>query len=244
MLKTHLGEVSWLVGAPLVQLTDFLSRQMCPQDPARPQISTKPPKTTDKVCTLHRSQPLCSSVLESENIPKSAQNASLSQPSTPRSPAGRGPRTPRRVGAQATRLEAVDDSLGPLGPLGENASAPEPEQPPIPPSKEQQLPHRNARAQHAPSPMSGSMTTFADLGDTDGSASSARGFPQGQPSPGGPEGARRQTQPSVSIEQAARPSFDITVGDPHKVGDLTSSHIVYQVRTKVGLTFESLKPLL
>ena len=40
-------------------------------------------------------------------------------------------------------------------------------------------------------------------------------------------------QPSVSIEQAARPTFDITVGDPHKVGDLTSSHIVYQVRTKV-----------
>ena len=44
---------------------------------------------------------------------------------------------------------------------------------------------------------------------------------------------RRDTQPSVSIEQAAKPSFDITVGDPHKVGDLTSSHIVYLVRTKV-----------
>ena len=62
---------------------------------------------------------------------------------------------------------------------------------------------------------------------------SARG--SGQPSPGGPENNRRQTQPSVSIEQAARPTFDITVGDPHKVGDLTSSHIVYQVRTKVPL---------
>lgn len=44
---------------------------------------------------------------------------------------------------------------------------------------------------------------------------------------------RRENQPSVSIEQAAKPSFDITVGDPHKVGDLTSSHIVYLVRTKV-----------
>ncbi|KAI4813375.1 Vps5-domain-containing protein [Aureobasidium sp. EXF-8845] len=43
---------------------------------------------------------------------------------------------------------------------------------------------------------------------------------------------RRQMQPSVSIEQAAKPSFDISVGDPHKVGDLTSSHTVYQVRTK------------
>lgn len=48
-----------------------------------------------------------------------------------------------------------------------------------------------------------------------------------------PPGPFRDTQPSVSIEQAAKPSFDITVGDPHKVGDLTSSHIVYSVRTKV-----------
>ena len=78
------------------------------------------------------------------------------------------------------------------------------------------------------------MVNSVDLGDADGSISSSRRFSQGQPSPGGPEGARRQTQPSVSIEQAARPSFDITVGDPHKVGDLTSSHIVYQVRTKVS----------
>lgn len=77
------------------------------------------------------------------------------------------------------------------------------------------------------------MTNSVDLGNTEGSTSSAGRFPQAQPSPGGPEGARRQTQPSVSIEHAARPSFDITVGDPHKVGDLTSSHIVYQVRTKV-----------
>lgn len=47
----------------------------------------------------------------------------------------------------------------------------------------------------------------------------------GQVRPGGAGG--------VSIEQAAKPSFEITVGDPHKVGDLTSSHTVYQVHTKV-----------
>jgi sorting nexin-1/2 len=40
------------------------------------------------------------------------------------------------------------------------------------------------------------------------------------------------------VEQAAKPTFYITVGDPHKVGDLTSSHIVYQVRTKVRVDFE------
>lgn len=55
--------------------------------------------------------------------------------------------------------------------------------------------------------------------------------PPVQPSQGAP--VRRDTQPSVSIEQAAKPSFDISVGDPHKVGDLTSSHIVYLVKTKV-----------
>ena len=59
----------------------------------------------------------------------------------------------------------------------------------------------------------------------------ARMPPPVQPSQGIP--VRRDTQPSVSIEQAAKPSFDITVGDPHKVGDLTSSHIVYLVKTKV-----------
>jgi sorting nexin-1/2 len=55
--------------------------------------------------------------------------------------------------------------------------------------------------------------------------------PPVQPPQGGP--IRRENQPSVSIEQAAKPTFAITVGDPHKVGDLTSSHTVYQVRTKV-----------
>jgi len=46
---------------------------------------------------------------------------------------------------------------------------------------------------------------------------------------------QRQTQPSVSVEQAAKPSFNIYVGDPHKVGDLTSSHTEYSVTTKVRL---------
>jgi sorting nexin-1/2 len=48
-----------------------------------------------------------------------------------------------------------------------------------------------------------------------------------------PSPVRSAQHPSVSVEQAARPSFRIAVGDPHKVGDLTSSHIVYSVRTQV-----------
>lgn len=48
-----------------------------------------------------------------------------------------------------------------------------------------------------------------------------------------PSPIRTTTQPSISLEQAAaKPSFHISVGDPHKVGDLTSSHIVYSVRTR------------
>ncbi|KAL8681751.1 MAG: hypothetical protein Q9186_002139 [Xanthomendoza sp. 1 TL-2023] len=173
-----------------------------------------------------------------ESAPKAAIDPKLTSTSSPRSPSGKGPRTPRRTGAQATRLEAVDDSLGPLGPLGDNASnLPEPEDPPIPPSKEQPLPVRTVRqaSSASPSMMSKSMMESVDLGDDDRSVNSRSRYQgQGQPSPGGIENSRRQTQPSVSIEQAARPSFDITVGDPHKVGDLTSSHIVYQVRTKTS----------
>ncbi|KAG7289427.1 hypothetical protein NEMBOFW57_005798 [Staphylotrichum longicolle] len=47
-----------------------------------------------------------------------------------------------------------------------------------------------------------------------------------------PSPVRSATHPSVSVEAAARPRFWIAVGDPIKVGDLTSSHIVYSVRTK------------
>lgn len=45
---------------------------------------------------------------------------------------------------------------------------------------------------------------------------------------------QRQTQPSVSVEQASKPTFRITVGDPHKVGDLTSSHTEYSVYTQTS----------
>lgn len=172
-----------------------------------------------------------------ESTPKAGQHTALTSVSSPRSPAGRGPRTPRKVGAQPTRLEAVDDSLGPLGPLGDNVSAqPEPEQPPAPPSKEQPVLMGNARqAPSVSSSMSRSMMDSVELGDDDRPLSARTRYSgAGQPLPGSVESSRRQNQPSVSIEQAARPSFDITVGDPHKVGDLTSSHIVYQVRTKTS----------
>ena len=171
------------------------------------------------------------------------KSQTLDLPSTssgPRSPSNKGPRTPRtprRVEAQTTKLEAVDDSFDPLGPLGDSAPS-QSEPPPAPPLKEQSLPLRNAKPGNTS--MSSSMMDSVDLGDdADLAGSRARHPPPVQPPPTGFENIRRQTQPSVSIEQAAKPSFDITVGDPHKVGDLTSSHIVYQVRTKASSSIRS-----
>lgn len=173
-------------------------------------------------------------LVETNSNLKPSTSTAIPASSNPRSPAGRNPRTPRKVGAQATRLEAVDDSLGPLGPLGENSNISEPELPPAPPSKEQSLPVPNVRQANSSQPsMHRSMIDTTDTGDDDRSSANPRHRFNAQGQSAGIENQKRHTQPSVSIEQAARPSFDITVGDPHKVGDLTSSHIVYQVRTKV-----------
>lgn len=142
----------------------------------------------------------------------------------------------RKIGAQPTRLETVDGSLDPLGPLGvEEPAFPSVsssvEQGPTPPRKESSQ-TRNIRLSGGAHQASSSRDA-AEVAEHDDATSlpkRARGPPPVQPAAAG---SLRQTQPSVSIEQAAKPSFDITVGDPHKVGDITSSHIVYQVRTKV-----------
>lgn len=73
-------------------------------------------------------------------------------------------------------------------------------------------------------------------GDTGVASPKLKSPPPVQPPQDDGESSKRQSQPSMSVEQAAKPKFDITVGDPHKVGDLTSSHIVYQVRTKVRIS--------
>lgn len=159
-----------------------------------------------------------------------SQTTSTTTLSVPRSPVRRGPRTPRKISAQATKLVAVDDTADPLGPLGDK-SFENNEEAPVPPQKEPFV-GRNVRPTSSASQVSSTtgMMDSVDL-EEDGVAR-AREPPPVQP-PADTEGPKRTTQPSVSIEQAAKPTFDITVGDPHKVGDLTSSHIVYQVRTKV-----------
>lgn len=156
-------------------------------------------------------------------------------------PASSGPRSSasrkipaRKIEVQPTKLEAVDDAFDPLGPLGADptpaASSISTDQAPTPPRKE-----LNARATRPVSTTSPGFPT-ADYEDTTLPVGRAKGPPPVQPQI---PGVSRQSQPSVSVEQAAKPTFEILVGDPHKVGDLTSSHIVYQVRTKVQLSVET-----
>ncbi|KAI0016024.1 vacuolar sorting protein [Xylariomycetidae sp. FL0641] len=170
---------------------------------------------------------------EAETTTKS-QDAETSQLSTAsvKSPTGRGPRGPvRRLVAQSTKLEAVDDPLGPLGPLGDNAGPgadAQADAPPVPPQKEQMV-IRTTMPQ--PQQRRGGPADPHRIDDEEYDRPSGPRAPPpvqaAMPSP-----VRTSSQPSVAIEQAAKPTFQISVGDPHKVGDLTSSHIVYSVRTR------------
>ncbi|KAF7181143.1 hypothetical protein CNMCM7691_000272 [Aspergillus felis] len=161
---------------------------------------------------------------------RSTQPAS---PSATRSPVRRNLRgAARKISAQATKLEAVDDTVDPLGPLGDKPTdslASVNEQAPTPPQKEP-FAGRSARPTSSTSQTS-SAGGLADSVHLEEDGTGFRGPPPVQP-PTDADGTKRQSQPSISIEEAAKPAFEITVGDPHKVGDLTSSHIVYQVRTK------------
>ncbi|TEY84087.1 hypothetical protein BOTCAL_0021g00080 [Botryotinia calthae] len=166
--------------------------------------------------------------------PGSASQTLVPPASQGKTHAGRTIRTPRRAGAQPVRLQALDDSLGPLGPLGDNAPTSKADEPPAPPQKEQTVTHnlRQPLASAQSSTISRSLLDSVDLNEDVESSTGPRIPPPVQPSQTG--SVRRESTPSVSIEQAAKPTFNITVGDPHKVGDLTSSHIVYSVETKTS----------
>ncbi|KAK5553101.1 Vacuolar protein sorting-associated protein vps5 [Exophiala xenobiotica] len=174
--------------------------------------------------------------IQPESTGGSAKDSGTTSSSTPSKPTSGGPRSSssrkvpaRKMEVQPTKLEAVDDSLDPLGPLGAEPAPATPsiqaDQAPTPPRKE-----LSSRINRPPSGTSASLAT-SEYEDTTLPVGRSKGPPPVQPQAAG---APRQTQPSVSVEQAAKPTFDISVGDPHKVGDLTSSHIVYQVRTKTS----------
>ncbi|KAF2462592.1 Vps5-domain-containing protein [Lindgomyces ingoldianus] len=189
-------------------------------EPSRNKASQNPPKTPQE------------DSVESGAPSKASASTVPNVSVAPRSPATRGPRR-RQYGPQPTRLEAVDDPLGPLG-------APTPpsgglEAPPAPPQKEpvpSRSPRPTAAAPASTSSIRGMMDSVNLDDDEDETpvASTPRIPPPVQPPSNSTP--QRQTQPSVSVEQAAKPTFQITVGDPHKVGDLTSSHTEYSVFTK------------
>lgn len=170
----------------------------------------------------------------SGSAPKPSDGEQSSQPSqsATKSAPARGPRKPvRRLQAQPASLQA-DDPLGPLGPLGDNASTgadAQADEPPVPPLKEQ-MTIRTTMPPGQRKSVSRDPHSVEEEEDNANRLSGPRAPPPVQaalPSP-----VRTTTQPSMSIEQASKPSFQITVGDPHKVGDLTTSHIVYSVRTR------------
>lgn len=154
--------------------------------------------------------------------------AAPSASAAPRSPAGRGPRR-RQYGTQSTKLEAVDDPLGPLGAATPPVAAEN--TPPAPPQKEAAA-ARSSRL--APDGSTSSLRGLMDSVNLDDDEAEQSQGPRVPPPVQAPlnNAPQRQTQPSVSVEQAAKPTFNIYVGDPHKVGDLTSSHTEYSVSTK------------
>ncbi|KAL1867096.1 Vacuolar protein sorting-associated protein vps5 [Diaporthe australafricana] len=188
--------------------------------------------------------------------PQAAGDGETTKPASDAAPSATtsaGPRpsrlTPRRLVAQPTKLQAVeDDPLGPLGAAEPVVSATEGE-PPMPPQKEplapaamsstlpvrtMMSPGQQQQQQQQQQQRRGMVDPHRVDDEDDGEdrlgSSGGRAPPPVQVAT--PVQGRGAGPPSVSVEQAAKPTFTITVGDPHKVGDLTSSHIVYAVRTK------------
>ncbi|KAF2671341.1 vacuolar protein sorting-associated protein-like protein vps5 [Microthyrium microscopicum] len=177
-----------------------------------------------------------------ETVPESSNNNTQSAPTSstaaPRNVGtasrGRGPRNHKRMVVHTTKVESADDALGPLGPLGDSnfptTSSTETESVTSPPPQGQtlqpQAPRPNTSSNASLRTLMGSVNL--EDHDEESGPSGARSPPPVQPSAaGGPP-----RQPSVNVVEASKPTFHITVGDPHKVGDITSAHTEYQVYTK------------
>jgi sorting nexin-1/2 len=126
----------------------------------------------------------------------------------------------------------VDDTLGPLGPLG----APAQSQETLVESHHENEPLQAPRATAAgtQSSLRGMMDSVS-LEDREEEEGDGPRRPRVPPpvQPPQSDNPQRQVAPSVNVVEAAKPSFHIIVGDPHKVGDLTSAHTEYNVYTKV-----------
>lgn len=123
-----------------------------------------------------------------------------------------GGRKPIRASAITSRLEQLGLDSDPLGPLGapETSEASRPD----PPTKESQ-------------PSGG--VTSASIGKVKMDVRSASNYYNAANEQ---NGSGRPL--SVPLEQAANPTFNIVVGDPTKIGDITSAHTVYKVSTRTN----------
>ena len=110
-------------------------------------------------------------------------------------------------GRKPVRAAAIASRLDSLDlnsdPLGPLGEAEREQSPPPPPAKDHVLPTRSDASQStSKAPSYRSDTTKGDH------------------------------PPSVPLAQAANPTFSISVGDPTRIGDITSAHTVYKVSTK------------
>jgi hypothetical protein len=208
--------------------------------------SNTQPKMSRLKATSHHHQPQLQrqvghlKILPVRQIYKNIENAPPASPVPPRnatsSGRGRGGRIPKRFVPQATKIESVDDPMGPLGPLGDNFAPSEPSEEPLVSPLPQVTQAQSGKHVGSSNASLRTLMSSVNIDDDEelSSSSKARVPPPVHLPP--PESPQRQTQPSVSIVEAAKPTFRISVGDPHKVGDITSVHTEYQVSTRV-MTF-------
>ncbi|CCG83769.1 protein of unknown function [Taphrina deformans PYCC 5710] len=120
-------------------------------------------------------------------------------------------RKPIRASAISSRLENLDLENDPLGPLSMHDTS---ETLPVLPSKR--------------SP--GNFDNDPEYTQQPQSLSHADNKPRSNIS----STAEPSRNPSIPLAQAANPTFSISVGDPTKIGDITSAHTVYKVYTKTN----------
>lgn len=159
--------------------------------------------------------------------------AARSAPSSSSSARGRSSRNPKRFAVHSTHLSSADD---PLGPLGESTAPTAPLGSPVLSPSARNLPASSQNPVAASS--NASLKTLMgsiNLEDEHQHQPAVSGRPPPPVQPAAGQDASRPHEPSVNVVQASKPSFHITVGDPHKVGDITSAHTEYMVYTKVSI---------
>lgn len=179
-----------------------------------PPMTENVDETADGATVPQGSLDAKESEMSSDAIPTSTRSSNDLEPTAQKAPwsgrrHGTG-RKPIRASAISSRLETLALDSDPLGPLGQTDDG---ESSPAPPPPQKSMGNTQARPR---------METYEEAQST---------LPQEQRQPRATDATRA---PSIPLEQAANPTFSISVGDPTKIGDLTSAHTVYKVSTKTS----------